>query len=614
VDATYVEGDLSAASAETYRARHAGLKDAGRWVRFVRAGGMGAVVEVAGEDQGDGSGLAEGEQRFALKMVKDSLRGRSAVVERFRRELMSHRKLTVDLMATRLVPCVAVLEGDERVAEDVLDDVRDLSVGSVGAAGAVDKELFGLFPFFPEGSLESCLDRGISKREALFIVVDAVEGLQSLHGHRYVHRDFHPSNILVEREGGRPRGMLGDLGVGMFWEANTIFSPERVEEDREHRVGHPGYIDPYVRASPHADLYAVGVTLFRILAGSVPPMAAAEPLCLPASSEGSPPWRKLVDEVLAKMTAPQVAARFASAREARSAVVRLAEELPEATSSADGASADSPLVPQFGQRPRPAVSRVGKSLPVTAVGGRRRWRRLAAVPLAALVFAVVGFGGWQLVEPGAVKAPPQGETIEAAETSGPDSVTKEAHGTSGKPVPSRDSPKPPPSRTESSSRVASPPPPSSTPTRSPPSSIPPPSSSTPSSSLSLGALQTPLLSAADLAEVDSALQVGRFDRAQLLLEDLRASHPTDPEMASRLASLFLRDRETGPGRARRILTTSVKAHPQRGDLRHFLARVLLQVGQDSEALMLLREAPPNSSFAREIRDFQVTLERAADPQ
>ena len=575
VGATYVEGDSHEEEDLVYGRRHEDLNDAGRWVRFVREGGMGAVVEVAGEDVGDGSGLRPGEHRFALKMVKNSLLDRPAIVDRFRRELASHRRLTVDLQATRLVPCLVARSSDQPA------------------------EVFGLFPFYPEGSLENCLDRGLDKDQALFVVADAVEGLQSLHGHRYVHRDFHPSNILVETEGGRLRGVLGDLGVGMFQEANTIFSPDHVAHDRKHRVGHPGYIDPHFRASPQADLYAVGITVYRILTGSLPAPVVEQAVKLPQDGDFPLALRSPTDDFLERLTTPRISERFVAAREVRDAVVRLAEKLPGSGSRVSlptatpvaSRSAGVPVSPartskdsgdsatqrpvrsaDLGKNRRPAVSRYG-------VGGGqldRRRRRWLAVPLAAVIFATVGYGGWRLTRDGDDSPVPPHLAASSLESPMMDAgVLPEVDGSSVE-----NAEKTPESR---------------------PGSEEAPTTRTPRGPRKAVSFEA-------LSEADKALAQRRYERAEKLLEDLWQQNPGDPLVAGRLASLWMqRDPKAGLGIARGFLSESLELHPKRGEVRVQLAKVLHDLGLTKDAVRLLEKAPRGSSDVDEIETWRVIL-------
>ena len=588
VEATLIEGGEREAAEAGYRRRHGELTSAGRFVRFVLEGGMGAVMEVAGKDRGDGLGLESGERRFALKMVKTALLSREAIVERFRRELLSHRRLTVDLQATRLVPCLAVAAGEDLPPE----------------------QIFGLFPFYSEGSLATCLSSGLPAGDALFVVADAVEGLQSLHGHRYVHRDFHPSNILVEREGGRLRGMLGDLGVGMFWEANTIFTPERVAEDRDHRVGHPGYIDPHCRASPQADLYAVGVSVYLILTGEIP--RARGVVQLPEGLAVSPSVRALGNELLERLTTPEVERRYESARDVRSAVVRLAEQLPHSATPTTLAqrlptTAPDPVPGTQGtasariELAEPVGTATVRRPPRQSKGLDRRFRRLVAALVLGGVLVGAGYGGWQLWGPEADLPELPIDASLAEEPAVEEPAVEEPAGQSNE----DDAPSP---VTESTQQA-------------PPPTIqqqaPPPTTQQQAPPPPVIRVQTPPVSTSrdpgpvpesELRRVDVSLRDDPA-AARRRLEQLWEQYPGDPEVAERLAPLLLRlERDLGPGMARRLLTKSLRQHPERGDLRLLLARVLVQLDLRSEALATLRETPRNSSHRDELEGSRKRIE------
>ena len=98
--------------------------------------------------------------------------------------------------------------------------------------------------------------------EACAIIAQAADGLGALHRAGIVHRDITPANILLDGDGGArivdfglaaERGQAGEAGVI----AGTLhyMAPEQVEG---------GAIDH------RADIYGLGATLYRMLAGEAP--------------------------------------------------------------------------------------------------------------------------------------------------------------------------------------------------------------------------------------------------------------------------------------------------------------------------------------------------------
>ena len=281
-----------------YAARHARLDGAGRFVKVLAEGGMGAVLLADFE-----SGLTPRTGRLVVKVLRRELTGDARASDRFRRELLTARKLSSRLQTARVVPCVdAVAEGDP-------------------------DRLFALFPYYPDGSLAGFMEKGCSVTDGLRILVDAVEGLQGLHGHGYLHRDFCPQNVLVSREAGQIRGLLGDLGVAVPFEKNTVFSDGDLQGEREIRVGHVGFTAPADQGTVAADLHGVGATLYWLLAGfapsgsgsscRLPPLAA----CRPGVSDR---LHREASSVLAGLTQPGSGSAPSTASGARAAIAQLA--------------------------------------------------------------------------------------------------------------------------------------------------------------------------------------------------------------------------------------------------------------------------------------------------
>lgn len=169
----------------------------------------------------------------------------------------------------------------------------------------------------------------LSVPDACEIVRQAAVGLHYAHGHGLVHRDVKPSNLMLTAEG---TVKVLDLGLAL------IATPD----DRDDRtstgvmMGTLDYMAPEQFNDSHAvdaraDLYSLGCTLFKLLAGRAPfvgpqydgPMKkmAAHASHQPPSlaelrSDVSPELDRLVRRLLAK----QAVDRFATAAELVTAI------------------------------------------------------------------------------------------------------------------------------------------------------------------------------------------------------------------------------------------------------------------------------------------------------
>jgi len=110
---------------------------------------------------------------------------------------------------------------------------------------------------------------------AIGIVLDVAAALACAHSQGICHRDVKPENIMLARDGA---AKLADLCLAT---ASQLDDPNReTGPDGKTRVwGSPSYMAPEVAtgaaADPRADLYALGVTLFHMLAGRLPFVGAS---------------------------------------------------------------------------------------------------------------------------------------------------------------------------------------------------------------------------------------------------------------------------------------------------------------------------------------------------
>jgi serine/threonine protein kinase len=165
----------------------------------------------------------------------------------------------------------------------------------------------------PGGSLADRLtpERWPSPRETLSIIEAVGAGLDHAHRHGVVHRDLKPANILFDGDG---RPYLTDFGISKLMTSSVRITSEAV------LVGTPAYMSPeQIRGEAvdgRADLYALGVMTYQVLAGTLPFTGDSPTAILYRALQEEPPQGPLappVYAVLRRMLAKQHADRFPSA-------------------------------------------------------------------------------------------------------------------------------------------------------------------------------------------------------------------------------------------------------------------------------------------------------------
>jgi serine/threonine-protein kinase len=107
-------------------------------------------------------------------------------------------------------------------------------------------------------------DGPVDPADAMRICADVAAGLAAAHARGLVHRDVKPGNVIVAPGGAK----LVDFGI-----AAAIGSPDEADDDGV-MLGTPAYLAPERLADgvvvPGSDVYALGLLLYRMLAGTTP--------------------------------------------------------------------------------------------------------------------------------------------------------------------------------------------------------------------------------------------------------------------------------------------------------------------------------------------------------
>ena len=207
-----------------------------------------------------------------------------------------------------------------------------------------------------------------------------------------VHGDIKPSNVQLNAD-----NVLRLLDFGI---AKVITSTHHLTH---HNLGSPSYCSPEristSQVDPHADLWAVGVSLYEMLAGT-PPYQAPETRKLEALIQSRQPPRPLpescpvaLQQIVAKALSPDSKRRYQSARELESdlqcfldsrATVAETEAKSKASATAERPQAASSSKPPSAEVHKPVL------VPKIKLRHTKAWDDFTNVAIALLTGMLVG--------------------------------------------------------------------------------------------------------------------------------------------------------------------------------------------------------------------------------
>jgi serine/threonine protein phosphatase PrpC len=209
-----------------------------------------------------------------------------------------------------------------RVTSPWVGEVIDLPPGR-------KTRLYSVMPYYEGETLEARLGRepAISLEEGVRIGIGLAKAVYALNRLRIIHRDIKPENVLLQAGGDdrRRQASQGDCGGLKLLDLGVARLPGIPESSTEEIPGTPSFMAPELfegtAGDEQSDVYALGVTLYRMFSAGRYPYGEVEAFSRPRFTKRTPltqhrpdlpAW---LDAVLARATAVEKSRRFADAME-----------------------------------------------------------------------------------------------------------------------------------------------------------------------------------------------------------------------------------------------------------------------------------------------------------
>jgi len=321
---------------------------------------------------------------------------------------------------------------DARFAREaeLLSRVHHPSIPRLLDRGVLCPPAGGEYPFFVMEWVEGTPLYTWAKRHApssqqvCQVLAQLARALEAVHTAGAVHRDVKGDNLLVRLSDGRP--FLIDFGSGHFqgaprltWQSLAPFTPEYLSAQAclfDLRLVRNR--DSYYEPAPADDVYALGVTAYRLVMGQYPP-----PFEVREGKHGA--WQVTSPDLRPQLESnPQVVPGL------RELLLRLLSDAPEVRGTAAQAAAALEAVaaeplrqrsaePQPAAKVPPPLVRPKRDRPPSRVRTRRPWLALAAAAACAVLL-------WHSqpvpVPPGHVAASPPRASASHVPDAGPSAV------------------------------------------------------------------------------------------------------------------------------------------------------------------------------------------------
>jgi WD40 repeat protein len=340
-----------------------------RIVKQLGAGGMGVVY------------LAEDtklERRVAIKVMRPEVAAIPLQQERFLREAKATAKIQNDHIVT---------------------------IYYVGEENGVP---FLAMQLLQGESMESWLHRGQQPTpgQAVRLGRETAQGLAAAHSRGLIHRDIKPGNLWLEA----PRGRVKILDFGLA----RATSGDKNLTSSGAIVGTPAYMAPEqargLSVDARADLFSLGVVLFRLSTGRAPFRGGDAMTCMIAAATETPLIARELNpdipeelcNLIAELLQKDPAHRPPSSEAVVDRLARIELDIRRNRAAAGASAGDSLAV-----EPGPKLT---GSLPEASPPRRRKWLWPAAA-LVATVLAAGGVGVWFLTGTGTVEFKAAGEGL-----------------------------------------------------------------------------------------------------------------------------------------------------------------------------------------------------------
>lgn len=167
-------------------------------------------------------------------------------------------------------------------------------------SGFFNGRFFEILPYADQGSLADILPIK-DKVQIKLIVKEVVNALQFCHENGIIHRDIKPTNIFIKSKDSQ-NVLVGDFGIasmvdkGEELRRTSIFQTP-IYAAPEYKISLSG--QTYITKA--VDYYALGITVWELFIGKLPPKNMDDLEFLRLMFEGSPPLSSEIDQELSKL-------------------------------------------------------------------------------------------------------------------------------------------------------------------------------------------------------------------------------------------------------------------------------------------------------------------------
>ena len=225
---------------------------------------------------------------------------------------------------------------------------------------------------------------GLPIADAVEYILQACEGVAEAHLLGIIHRDLKPANLfLTRKKDGSPAIKVLDFGASKLMMECSLAASDAATTHETALIGSPRYMAPEQLTAgqtvdSRVDVYALGATLYELIAGK--PVFVAESIPLTFT------------KILRELPAPLRDARSDVPRALETVILRALAKTPEARFSSveELAAALAPFAPERSKTVLAQIARRGGDVPMVMVP--RRPRGLAmGIGMAVLVSATTIF-------------------------------------------------------------------------------------------------------------------------------------------------------------------------------------------------------------------------------